>query len=195
MNFSQPNFYRFSQTSVEASTWLSAYLNERNLRQIKICDLFCGCGILSLELAFRLPAKIATELNLVELQPEFKQHLEINCNTLKSIKPNITFQIWIQDSLEYLSSQSNANELDTIYLLNPPHFFLGEGQKTSSVQRDQCIYMEEKNWIRVLSHLDGKCVFLLTHNTKLSNTLFDLKNKNIRIIQPMSGKEILVTTF
>lgn len=194
MKYIQPKFYKFSQTSVELARWISIIVNSNVDSKLKICDLFSGCGVVSIELALRLNKRIKLELELVEIQEEFQSYLHENIRQLEEERPLTSSQITNLDVLEFLKLQKKKKVIPDIFVLNPPHFALNTGQKTSSLQRDLCIYMDQKYWESLLEIIDGQCFFLLSSESKLFEIFMNKMKKKIRIMHPASGNEMIIYT-
>src|SRR4051812_43029170 len=113
-DYSQPDFYRFNEDSLKLVNWIL----EKKLNAKAILDLGAGCGIIGIELANRMHAD---SLTMVELQADYKAHLEKNIDLIldKKIIPHISIQSF---------KKWTPNQLYDLIVCNPPYFLPGHGE-------------------------------------------------------------------
>lgn len=124
LKYSQPEFYHFSEDSIElAKTLVSG-------KSLKVLDLCCGCGVVGLEFSRINKGKIS-QLDFLELQLEFSNHLETN---IKNFLPQYI------ESSSYFKNLKEF-ELDKkwdVILCNPPYFKKGHGRPSSDPKKQIC---------------------------------------------------------
>jgi len=191
-NYIQPNFYHFSQTTIEASQWVAHFLKKSHIVPYRIYDLFAGSGIFSLELMHRLSERYVNECHFWEIQKEFQEILKINTKTFCDSKFYFLPHIHSGDVAEFFMKKKEG--LDII-VMNPPHYFYGEGKTSKLEQKNTCQFIQEKKWMTILDGLqkvEAKIFLQLRWKTQLTEiTTKSLKDK-IRVIQPLSGEEFLL---
>jgi tRNA1(Val) A37 N6-methylase TrmN6 len=112
--YSQPDFYRFNEDSINLVKWIQS----TGIKPNRILDLGAGSGVLGIELALLLNPQ---ELTFVEVQEEFKSHLETNC---RCFLPNsLPHSIIMKSFLDFKSDQG----FDLI-VCNPPYYLPGNGE-------------------------------------------------------------------
>jgi len=193
--YHQPNFYHFSQTTIEAARWVSAILRSRLPMVYDVCDLFAGSGVFSLELIHRLPKYAIHSCNMVELQPEFKLSLERNSQQVIVQNMVTSTNFYYEDCISYCKKMSNHWHEKSLLLLNPPHFFSSEGKLPKNKSKLRCHFIQENDWQELLGFLEKSPaqIFLqLRWNTQLTERTCELLGKSIKIFQPLSGNEFLL---
>ena len=123
-NYSQPPFYRFSRDSVELAILAEAL--EREKESLNILEFFAGSGVVSIEFSSRHPS--VESVTLVELQEEFKKHLERNSKNL-----NCDFNIQIKNFLDF-----DSTEKFDVILANPPYFNPNASRLGEDKNRNLC---------------------------------------------------------
>lgn len=131
-DYSQPEFYRFNQDSLELVKWVSQKIETAD----RLLDLGAGSGVIGIELANLLGPK---QLALLEVQMAFHSHLEAN---LKSqLRPGIAAEV-------VLSSFGNwePTELYDVIVSNPPYYLPGKGQPSNDERRSICRSFIKDDW-------------------------------------------------
>ena len=131
-DYSQPDFYRFNQDSTSLIKWVL----KQNLRPQSILDLGAGSGIIGIELSRELKPRTLT---LVELQTEFKDHLEINLREF--LKAEVEAEIYIQSFAHF----QGMHKFDLI-VCNPPYYLPGAGQLPVNPNRARARSFVEDSW-------------------------------------------------
>ncbi len=124
LNYSQPSFYKFSRDSVELAI-LAAEL-ESEKKPLSILEFFAGSGVISIE--FQTRHSSVKDVTFVELQEEFKGHLEENSKML-----TCNYNIHITNFKDFL----NEKKYDVI-LANPPYFDPSRSRLGSDANRNIC---------------------------------------------------------
>ena len=165
INYSQPDQYRFSQTTLLAAKLASKILNtNQHKKKLKILDLFAGSGFFSLEAILQSYLKINIDLTLIELQETFKEHLENNISAAKEIYPELNITMHLTN-VEAVSDLIKDPSWDYI-LLNPPHFFKHEVINPADPVRARCHTIETNDWLAVLENMGsalGPTTSILLH--------------------------------
>ena len=120
-NYSQPDFYRFNEDSINLINWIQA----TGIKPNRILDLGAGSGVLGIELALLLNPQ---ELTFVEVQEEFKSHLITNCR--RFLSNSIEHSIIIKSFLDFKTDQ----KFDLI-VCNPPYYLPGNGELPQDPKR------------------------------------------------------------
>ncbi len=110
IKYSQPEFYRFSQSSVQLSEF--AFKNKKYTKKVLVYDIFSGSGVVGIEYVLRLKSMIE-KVSFVELQFDFKNNLQEN---IENFIPEIKSEIFIQNFFHL--KEINAD----IILMNPPFY-------------------------------------------------------------------------
>lgn len=162
-DYSQPDFYRFNQDSIELINWIK----NRRPETRNILDLGAGSGIIGIELGRNLNCEKVT---LVELQDEFKLHLERNCENF--LPSNVNFEIIINS----FSGFNATDEFDLI-VCNPPYYLPGKGELSKDRNRSLARAFLMDNWQVLLSKIGqvisptGKAFIVLKNDLNFFNVL------------------------
>ena len=125
-DYSQPDFYHFSEDSLILSKYVLDQVNSNGIRSI--LDIGCGSGVIGIEIAKSLKGS----LKLVGLEPQkaFNEHINLNVSFLPS---NCEYEIVNQSIGEF-----NSSEKFDLIVSNPPYFERGKGRVSSSLERQVC---------------------------------------------------------
>lgn len=194
-DYSQPTFYHFSQTTIQAALWVSHYLQIHQKRIENLIDLFAGSGIFSIELMNRMPNASIQHWHLIEEQYEFESSLKLNCERFMNKNPAIIAQIIFNDSLKWLNSNmQNLSTMDLI-LLNPPYYFKEEGESSHDPHRAKCCAIEKKYWLNFIQLMDkseSQFIMMLKQHTQLYLETRKILKHKIKLLQPLDGNEFLI---
>lgn len=160
-DYSQPDFYRFSEDSLRLVDFVAAtYESGVN----RIADFGAGCGIIGIEASRRLWPR---ELFLLEAQEEFRPHLEAN---LEGFLPDgVRSEIFVE---KFSESRWNSMGFDLV-LCNPPFYLPGAGEISRDPRRHTCRSFHLDDWgilLRLLKRnltANGEGVFVLPSEKKL----------------------------
>ena len=193
--YRQPDFYHFSQTTIEACQWLSQIIFTHNWKVGKIIDCYAGCGVFSMELIARLSNKKLKHIIWIESQREFDSHILYNSVQIKTVYPHLICVLEkMIDHMAFRKYVSKVN-LHDLLLMNPAHFYLQEGKRANSDKRTNCLFICRDHWLQSLAlikQLNCKKIFLLKNHTQLFKETYQQLKEKIKIIQPLSGDELVM---
>ncbi|GEM_PF-4665191 len=141
LNYSQPNFYKFSRDSIELAD-IAAKCEEAN-SSLKVLELFAGSGVIGVE--FENKHQALKHITFVELQEDFRSHLEEN-----SKKLNCSYNIFIQDFRTF-----ETNERYDVVLLNPPYFDTGKSRLGLNENRNLCRFIINFSLVDILKKVEN----------------------------------------
>lgn len=137
VDYHQPDFYRFSQDSIEFVHWLEKQSVFNKASSFSCLDLCAGCGVIGLELLLRFPK---LHMDFCEKQQSFKKFFEKNVEALLLENEFSVGQYAISDFRNYLQ-----NPYDFIFC-NPPYFSPSEGHLSSMPEKRICRFFSSKDW-------------------------------------------------
>lgn len=154
-NYSQPDFYRFSEDSIELVNFANSVFP--NLKG-DVLDLCAGCGVIGIEASNRFPH--IQSLSFLELQKDFVPHLEKNISNAEISNSQI-----FQNSIGQIDF---SEEFDVVFC-NPPYFPAGDGRPSPNVKKQICRTFEIDGFIVLFEKLKawtkpGGHVFLALRN-------------------------------
>ena len=195
IEYTQPDFYHFSQTSIETAQLIAEKVIEYHLSKYHFIDLFAGCGVLSMETLARLPLLKEMQVDLIEMQSEFSNSLKENCHKFVQFMSGVNFYIAQENVLHWLKLAKISK--DSIMVMNPPHFFKTEVLPASKELRNICQTIDEVLWREILEILLEKkvrTIFMQLRNESMltQKTLEFFKNLKVEICS-ISGQECLLT--
>ncbi len=138
-DYSQPEFYRFNQDSIELVRWILRKVTTAT----SILDLGAGSGVIGLELSRTLLPECLT---LLELQDEFEPHLLANVEAF--LPKCCNHQILIQN----FSSFAPTEKFELI-VCNPPYYLPGRGELSSNPNRAQARSFIVDSWSILLKKI------------------------------------------
>ena len=149
INYSQPEFYHFSQDSIELAKFAAKYWADEEIDHL--IDMFCGCGVVGIEFFFR-HSKIQ-KLEFIEREKEFYESIESN---LKKSKRKMDYEIKIIDiaELDQLPSESYI-------LANPPYFLEGSGRPAGNEKKHHANFTSAECWNKWMEQVRGHEVLFL----------------------------------
>lgn len=138
MDYSQPDFYRFSEDSIFLAK--RAYQEVGDLKISKTLDLCAGCGVVGIEFLNRYNKKI--QLDFLEIQKEFNHHIQFNVNNILNGKYRKDIHIYnfsFADILLHKVEDTNTfrNDYDVI-LCNPPYFEEKKARTSKNLNKRIC---------------------------------------------------------
>lgn len=140
LNYSQPNFYKFSRDSIELAIIAADLEVERVFP--RVLEVFAGCGVVSME--FESRHKSVDSLTFVELQEEYRKHLEINLKQL-----TCRHEIIINHFLNF----ETKRKYDIIFA-NPPYFDPTSSRLGQSIKRNLCRFSLNFNLKELMNKIE-----------------------------------------
>ncbi|MBA2404604.1 MAG: methyltransferase [Bdellovibrionales bacterium] len=162
-DYSQPEFYRFNQDSTALIKWVQA----AGLTTNSILDLGAGSGIIGIELGRLLKPATVT---LVEVQKEFKPHLEDNCRYF--LPSEVSSSIVMSSFADFKSRE----KFDLI-VCNPPYYLPGKGEQPQNPLRAIARSFLIDSWeillkqVSLLVSATGKILFILKNDEQLYHSI------------------------
>ncbi len=140
-NYSQPDFYHFTEDSIFLAKFTSEYL--RDGRELVGAELFAGCGVISLELLQRV--NTIKHLSLYEIEEEFYKHWLVNSKQLlESSSKQIEYHL--------RDFRSISDRVDFI-IANPPYFFKEHSRVSPNVKRQRARMMSRDDYVDLFNLL------------------------------------------
>jgi tRNA1Val (adenine37-N6)-methyltransferase len=152
-DYSQPDFYRFNQDSLELVKWIIQNVSEAE----SVLDLGAGSGVIGIELARSLKPR---RLTLVEVQREYEVHLRKNMDTFVPADTHTNIVI------ESFSQFAPSIKYDLI-VCNPPYYLPGRGEVSPDPARAIARSFIVDRWEILLKKVSevmsekGRCFFVL----------------------------------
>lgn len=140
-NYHQPEDYRFSLDSVFLAQKVAETLETHHaLANLQVLDLCAGCGVIGLELNFRL--KAINKIDFLEVQDSYIPYFEKNVQQAQTLDSEFNFL-----NLNYveLKNESYKDKYDII-VSNPPYFFVGEGLLSPNEFKNRCRFFIDSNF-------------------------------------------------
>ena len=147
-DYSQPDFYRFSQDSIwmaaQVAQWLSS--NESAHDNLQLIDVGAGCGIIGLEILQIFPHFM--ELHLWEKNSKFLNHLEKNVKFMNPSRLSVKVEIVNKDFQEILQHLVWQESHFLIMVSNPPYFLEENSRPSSDPDRQSSRQWGLSDWRR-----------------------------------------------
>lgn len=184
MDYHQPNFYRFSQDSLELVSSVEEIMRHQKHLPLKVLDLCAGCGVVGLETQLRFPN---WRIEYCELQASFFSYFEQNFA--------LVFPSHVFNSSSYKVMNMRDLKIETLedrydlILSNPPYFSPESGRLPSSQERRLCRFFSKEEWRDFLSCLErslkpqGQAFFLAREN------LWE-KDDRISVVETLAGAQL-----
>ncbi len=134
MNYSQPDFYHFSEDSTKLADYVFQYVIKKEITNLRCADVCAGCGVVGLEFALRIneSRQDIKQIDFYELQDSFVPHLKENLSMLKTLNCKI-----------YTKSFKDITEKYDLILSNPPYFIRGTGKVSTNKNKDCCRFFKK----------------------------------------------------
>ena len=163
-DYSQPNFYKFSQDSIVLSKEGHRLLEKRLSTgpTIKALDLFSGCGVVGLEIMRNFKKNIS--FDFLEIQNDYKNNFNENKKKFLG-RSEYDKARFIND--DYLNFCSNENIKYDFIISNPPYFNPKKNRLSDNPQKNLCRFLLKSDFSHffkfILNRLSkrGLAVFLL----------------------------------
>ena len=190
-DYSQPEFYSFSQDSIELAKYVTHKTMSMNLQSL--LDLGCGCGVVGIEILIR--REVGIVLDAIDCEKEWSDFFLKNCH---SMIPQHKFQFHHKSFHDFLPER----KYDCI-VSNPPYFTTGTGRSNPNPLTDKARRWSEKEQIEFLKLFqllkpDGVGFFLSRESLKHWKDLVEghlLMLKLFEDSQVAGAKIITVTSF
>lgn len=158
IDYSQPDFYHFSQDVVRMAEWISPLIEKEKIKTL--IDVFAGSGVLGAEIYHRCHG--IERLCFVEKQKDFFTHLIQNTKSLPC-------------SREYICGEAHQfSQLydETIIVANPPFYFFGEGREPKGKNKRACHFMDKSSWLNFLEKTNPyeHVYFMAREQSQLTST-------------------------
>lgn len=128
-NFSQPDFYHFSDDSIFLVEQAIMHLKQDKRIVKTVIDVCAGSGVVGLQFLEKYEQK-KLEITFIEKQGEFKEHIEKNIKQFG--KQSSLFYVYFKD-LEDLDYKG-----EDLILCNPPYFVKGSGRLPQDSNKVEC---------------------------------------------------------
>lgn len=123
-NYSQPDFYHFTEESLALVSFAAEILRQRDDLNSAI-DFGAGCGVIGIEALLKIPS--LSKMTFLEVQTEFLPYIKENLEKAKIENTSIV----------NLSFGDYLGASDIIFS-NPPYFEAGKGRVSSQINRQVC---------------------------------------------------------
>lgn len=127
MDYKQPDFYKFSQDSIELSKAVIDQAIDLNIKSL--LDIGAGCGVVGIEIANALTS--LETITLLEPQNDFLPFIDANISSM--YKGNSKFIIKNKTVSEFKS-----HELFDVIVCNPPYFDPKSGRTSPDKRKQMC---------------------------------------------------------
>ncbi|MAZ47213.1 MAG: hypothetical protein CME65_01540 [Halobacteriovoraceae bacterium] len=149
ISYSQPEFYHFSEDSIELAKFASQFWAKE--KKLHLVDMFAGCGVVGIEFFFRHQDTV--QLTFIEAEEQYLSHLEENT---QSARINMISHFSIED----ISTIETVPE-DAYIIANPPYFSINTGREPSDIKRRRANFIRIENWRRWLDLVANHQVLFL----------------------------------
>lgn len=150
-DYSQPEFYHFTQDSIELAHYVITQIEPSKI--FNILDACCGCGVIGLEILKYCSFPNLSKAMVIEQEVSFFNYIKSNS---KIIDSKINFEIHITNIQHFLNQYSINFDL---IVSNPPYYLDHEGRPSHNPLRDRCMRWsseEEDSFIRLFKKLSPK---------------------------------------
>lgn len=131
-DYEQPEFYSFSQDSIELAKYVLQKTSSMDLQSI--LDLGCGCGVVGIEILKAHKNEI--RLDAIDCEIQWREYFLKNC---QSMIPHQIFQFYHKFFYDF----SPPQKYDCI-VSNPPYFLTGAGRPNPNPLTDKARRWSEK---------------------------------------------------
>jgi tRNA1Val (adenine37-N6)-methyltransferase len=178
-NYSQPDFYHFTEDSLELVEFASHILKDVEGPQSAV-DLGAGCGVIGIEALLKIPS--LNKMTFLEVQEPFIFHIKENLR-----QANIKSASVIHKAISELEGQ-----FDLIFS-NPPYFSPGMGRRSDQKERQVCRTFEVDGWrvffekISEILIADGLVFLCVRDDSKIKDFL-----KSFKIVKKKKNKAAIL---
>ena len=131
-NYSQPEFYRFSEDSISLSNAIVRDLKDLDINIGAAADFCCGCGVVLLEVIQKLQLN-SSVIDFYELQEEYLDHIKANSEIVMDLFSKNKTTIYIDNLL-----RNRPRRTYDLIVMNPPYFKRGNGRPAKDKRTQVC---------------------------------------------------------
>lgn len=161
-SYKQPDGYHFSLDSIHLAEYVASQIKALpNLDSLRVLDLCAGCGVIGIELAWRINA--IRQIDFMEVQDIYTDCFNHNMTQVNRPELETRWHLLNYDALH----EQNWKERYDLIISNPPYFQPGHGVLSPSDFKNRCRFFIDssfENYIRALERSlanKGKAYFLL----------------------------------
>lgn len=171
IDYSQPAFYHFNEDSLKLVNFIA-----KDLKVIEhLLDVGCGCGVIGIELARKISIK---QLDMVEVQEDFKSHLLHNLSLFIPQQKNYVFITPLSKFVPFVAYD--------LIVCNPPYYLPGSGQANKDERKGICRSFQIDSWnellglfVRSLSPSGNAWVVIKNDKSLLKLIESEVRKKNL----------------
>ncbi|RUR07612.1 methyltransferase [Legionella sp. km772] len=161
-NYKQPDEYHFCLESIYLADFVASQIKSHSdLGSLRVLDLCAGCGVIGIELSWRLRA--LRQIDFVEIQSIYTDYFFQNLAEVNRPELELRWHVLNYDALHAKNWQGRFD----LIVSNPPYFQPGHGILSPSNFKNRCrFYLDSsfENYIAALANSlanKGKAYFLL----------------------------------
>lgn len=184
VQYSQPNFYRFSEDSILLSKTVTKFIKDNNLNPKSGIDMCCGCGVIGIEVAKEFPD---LRMSFLELQDEFIPYLKENIEKFNLKDP----RIYNVDLITF-----SADKKFDLITLNPPYFDKVSSRLSSDKNKLICRSILKDDAFKIIKSCElsikkGGYMFIVRPK---DSSMWDevINNSHFKIIDRINSGKVLV---
>lgn len=141
-DYFQPDFYRFSEDSIQLVKFVA---NQNNFQTKRVLDLCSGCGVVGIEFAKIYKGSIG-QIDFCEYQPDFFYYLKKNID------------IFLGDNVKGTIHQCSYTNMDAgqydLIVCNPPYFRSCENKLSQkSEQKNRCRFFVDSHPVELIESI------------------------------------------
>ncbi len=132
LQYSQPDFYHFSEDSVDLAGYVNKWLIGNNKKNLTCADICCGCGIVGMEMLKE--SHSISKIDFYDFEKQFHYFWKENRDKflLKCKKEQASF---------ILKDFKEINGEYDLIVSNPPYFVDEHSRRPSNINRQNCRMM------------------------------------------------------